>query len=239
MVEIYLEGLTPRIQDHWKKLGKKPKKRKIELVGEAELKAELTAAREEHDKIAKENAEKEAKEEETKSELKFTKLSAPDATLTLNTGAIISSLAEMRDSLESMDDEIFVQHVSEKKNDLADWIEKSLGMLDISEDIRKLTSPSALVDYLNRVEKKKETIETRPKGPAPPEDSVRAINRLMKEMEEALKAGKKREAFAIHKEINKHYHNLPREMKMRIFKRVTKLSKSLREKASDGKKKSG
>src|SRR3989338_9134805 len=41
MVEIYLEGLRPRVDDYWKKLNKTPKKREIKLVGEAELKEEF------------------------------------------------------------------------------------------------------------------------------------------------------------------------------------------------------
>ncbi|MFH1849329.1 MAG: carboxypeptidase regulatory-like domain-containing protein [archaeon] len=41
MVDIYLEGLTPRLEAQWKKLGKKPKKYKIEFVSEKELEAEM------------------------------------------------------------------------------------------------------------------------------------------------------------------------------------------------------
>ena len=46
MVDIYLEGLTPRMKTQWEKLGKKPKKRQVKLVTEEELKEELEKAKE-------------------------------------------------------------------------------------------------------------------------------------------------------------------------------------------------
>ena len=37
VVDIYLEGLTPRVEKEWDKIGKKPKKREIKLVSEEEI----------------------------------------------------------------------------------------------------------------------------------------------------------------------------------------------------------
>ncbi len=56
MVKIYLDGLTPRIQKVWDKVGKKPKKLQIKLVSEDELKAELEAAKKAKEKLKKEEA---------------------------------------------------------------------------------------------------------------------------------------------------------------------------------------
>ncbi len=232
MVEIYLEGLTPRIQDQWKKLGKKPKKRKLLLVGEDELKAELEAARKDHDEAVKEEKAA-APEKEAEKILKTEKHAAPDAALTLNSGAIISSLGEMRDALDSMDESIFAQHVSEDKNELADWTKDSLGMLDVAEKLRTLTTRVSIVEFITKMEEKKEMMIVGGDKP-PAEDSIAAINRLMKELEAALKAGKKAEAHDIHTQINKLYHDLPKETKASIFKKLTELSKKLRE--SHGKK---
>jgi len=59
MVKIYLEGLTPRVQKIWDKLGKKPKKRELTLIDTSKLKEELEQAkksREEYEKKAQEAA---------------------------------------------------------------------------------------------------------------------------------------------------------------------------------------
>jgi hypothetical protein len=45
VVEIYLEGLTPRIQKEWEKLGKKPPVKKLELVNAADMAAEDAKAK--------------------------------------------------------------------------------------------------------------------------------------------------------------------------------------------------
>ena len=60
MVKIYLEGLTPRIQKIWDKLGKAPKKLEIKLVSDAEMKAELEAAKAAKAKIEAEKKSQEA-----------------------------------------------------------------------------------------------------------------------------------------------------------------------------------
>ncbi len=50
VVEIYLEGLKPRVDKEWEKLGKKAPKRKIELVSEDEIKKSIEEAKKEHAK---------------------------------------------------------------------------------------------------------------------------------------------------------------------------------------------
>src|SRR3989338_5835800 len=54
MVDIYLEGLNPRLKEQWKKLGKEPEKRKTRLVSESELRAEFLKAQEARKKFEKE-----------------------------------------------------------------------------------------------------------------------------------------------------------------------------------------
>ena len=44
MVKIYLDGLTPRVQKVWDKVGQQPKKREIRLVSEEELQEDLKQA---------------------------------------------------------------------------------------------------------------------------------------------------------------------------------------------------
>ncbi|MCP3682411.1 MAG: DUF853 family protein [bacterium] len=64
MVNIYLEGLTPRIDDQWKKLGKKPKQMVKRRVTEEELAEEAVAAK----KAKKKEKPKEEKPAEPKKE---------------------------------------------------------------------------------------------------------------------------------------------------------------------------
>ena len=54
MVDIYLEGLGPRIEQQWKKIGRQPKKRQLKLIGTATLKEHLKKAKKEREKIVKE-----------------------------------------------------------------------------------------------------------------------------------------------------------------------------------------
>jgi len=68
VVDIYLEGLKPRMEKQWESLGKKPKKKEIELIDEKELETALDKAQKERDKIEKEN-----KTEDKQSEEKNTK----------------------------------------------------------------------------------------------------------------------------------------------------------------------
>ena len=54
MVDIYLEGLKPRVKEQWKKLGKEPEKRRAKLVSESELREEFIKAQEARKKFEEE-----------------------------------------------------------------------------------------------------------------------------------------------------------------------------------------
>jgi hypothetical protein len=60
MVKIYLDGLIPRVNKFWEKLGKTPKKLEIKLVSEDELKADLEAAKAAKKKFEAENQSSES-----------------------------------------------------------------------------------------------------------------------------------------------------------------------------------
>lgn len=51
-------------------------------------------------------------------------------------GAIISNLVELRDALDAMEAEVFEHHVTEKKNDFADWVEFVLGDTELAAKLR-------------------------------------------------------------------------------------------------------
>jgi hypothetical protein len=109
MVDIYLEGLTPRIKDEWKKLGKQPKKREVQLVSEADLKRELLKAQEARKKFETEQS--------VKSKFKKKELEA----LRLKNGIVVMTPAELIDALKSMDKATFAKHVNDTENAIADW----------------------------------------------------------------------------------------------------------------------
>jgi hypothetical protein len=123
VVDIYLEGLTPRVNSQWEKLGKKPKKRVIKLADINEIKASVEEAKKERAKAEKAAKAKEIKTEEKKE--KEEKIEDKILTaLTFDNGLMVSSLKELKSILPNMDNEIFNLHVNEKKNDIAKWVEQ-------------------------------------------------------------------------------------------------------------------
>jgi hypothetical protein len=63
MVDIYLEGLKPRVKAQWEKLGKKPEKRKVKYVSEEELKEEFAKAQEARKKFEEKQKKKGSKKD--------------------------------------------------------------------------------------------------------------------------------------------------------------------------------
>ncbi|MBR9677148.1 DUF87 domain-containing protein [Candidatus Woesearchaeota archaeon] len=140
MVEIYLEGLTPRIKKLWDKIGKKPKKLEKKLVDVSELKQELDKAKEAREKYESEEAKKEAqkqKETEVQKEVTTMDLVVPfDKALNFNNGATVTALQELIDALGGMSQDIFVQHVNDEKNEIADWIEANFQTPKLTEKVK-------------------------------------------------------------------------------------------------------
>jgi hypothetical protein len=52
-------------------------------------------------------------------------------------GQILQNLADLRLAIGSMDDEVFLHHVSPEKNDFADWVEHVLQDSECAEALRK------------------------------------------------------------------------------------------------------
>ncbi|RLG13312.1 MAG: hypothetical protein DRN66_04370, partial [Candidatus Nanohalarchaeota archaeon] len=64
MVDIYLESIGPMLLNNWKKIGKTPKKRVVQLVSEEEIKESIDIAREEREEYLKKKAEEMKKQHE-------------------------------------------------------------------------------------------------------------------------------------------------------------------------------
>src|SRR3989338_6793442 len=62
MVDVYLNSLEPRISSSWKKIGKQPKKREIELISEEVIEAAVKAGETERKKFIREQEELEGEE---------------------------------------------------------------------------------------------------------------------------------------------------------------------------------
>ncbi len=66
MVDIYLEGLKPKVEKLWKKLKKTPKKKVKKLVDQKQLKRDFDKAQKEREKWFKAQEDRKKKEEESK-----------------------------------------------------------------------------------------------------------------------------------------------------------------------------
>ncbi|MCM2325647.1 MAG: DUF87 domain-containing protein, partial [Candidatus Woesearchaeota archaeon] len=135
MVEIYLEGLKPRIDKLWKELGKTPKVKELELVSDSELNAAVEEAKKESEKAkAKEVVAGEA----AVKALGINDDVPGDKMLTLCNGTLVIKLKALLDEVNVLKDEDFVKHVNAEKNDFSVWIRdayKNDKWADISDQI--------------------------------------------------------------------------------------------------------
>jgi len=161
VVEIYLEGLKPRVVKEWEKLGKKPKKRQLELVSEEEIKRSIEEAKKAHAKAEK--AEKKQEAEKPKEEKKENIQEKEVTALTFDNGVMVSSLKELLGVLPGMDDEIFKTHVNEKKNDIAKWVGENFGQAEAAK-IKNILDKNNLVKALGNIGKKPEKEESNKAG---------------------------------------------------------------------------
>ncbi|MEA2036660.1 MAG: helicase HerA-like domain-containing protein [Nanoarchaeota archaeon] len=152
MVDIYLEGLKPRIDDMWKKLGKKPKKREIKLVDEAELQKELEKAKKAREKYEKDNAEAGGKP--APAEVKLVKPDKKMPTLELTGGFKVKTTIELIDVINTMEDADFAKHVNAKKNDIADWARN--GDVKTADKIAKETDKMKIIELLEGINLKED-----------------------------------------------------------------------------------
>jgi hypothetical protein len=147
VVDIYLEGLKPRIQKQWEKLGKTPKKKEVDLVDLEEIKKSVEEAKKESEKAKAEEAANEKKESAAKinpMEELDNKMLNP---LTLDNGMMISSLKELKNVLPTLDDEIFALHVNAEKNDIATWFEQL--SKTFSAKLKSITDKAELTKEIN------------------------------------------------------------------------------------------
>jgi hypothetical protein len=141
VVDIYVEGLGPRLQKQWEKIGKKPKKLEKKLIDISEIEKSVQEAKKAREIYEKEELKKkkveEKKEEAENIGLKILK------PLTFDNGIMISTLKELKETLPGLDEEIFKIHVNNKRNDISKWLEQVSS--DLSKKIEKETDKSKIV----------------------------------------------------------------------------------------------
>lgn len=156
VVDIYAEGLKPRLEKSWQKLGKKPKKKQKKLADLSEIMKSVEEA-----KAARKKFEENVKKQEaTQEQQKKTEESLDDKilkALTFDNGIMVSSLGELKDVLPNLDVEIFKLHVNDQKNDIAKWLEGLSPDLAVKAKTKK--TKQELIDLLKITDKKPEQEE--------------------------------------------------------------------------------
>ena len=107
MVKIYLEGLTPRIEKAWVKVGAAPKKLEVKLIDVDAMKKELEKAKEESARLAaadKKKAEEEAKRKAAEAaEAAEANKKYDPAMVAANKNSLGELLSQMEEAIESAD----------------------------------------------------------------------------------------------------------------------------------------
>ena len=124
VVDIYLEGIVPRIKKQWDKIGKTPKKKQVELVSLEDIKKSISEAQSASDKAKAEAAAEAAAEAESKRDVLKELNEKIVQPLTFDNGAMVSSLKELKQYLPIIDDETWKIHVNEQKHDIAKWFKQ-------------------------------------------------------------------------------------------------------------------
>lgn len=188
VVEIYLEGLKPRVQKEWEKLGKKAPERKLELLSEEEIKASIAEAKAKHDsEKAKEVKEKkEAEKKEISLDEKIVK------SLTFDNGVMISSLKELKEYLPTMDEDVFKIHINENKNDIFNWIQENFG--DECKKIEGILDKNKLSQSLELIGKEKGPEAGSLKPEAKEQTKVSSQQSTNKTEEKEKKSGEEKES---------------------------------------------
>ena len=174
MVQIYLDGLIPRIKKHWEKLGKQPKKLEKKLVSEEDLQEAIKRAKkaradyeaeQKKDKAAKGEGEEGEEKKEGKGNL-FKKDVSPDKIMKLVNGMLVINMASLYDEISAMKDEDYEKHVTEEKNDFADWVRNAVGDTELADHISRATDKNKILELLDmrRNDQKLPKLEG---GPAP------------------------------------------------------------------------
>lgn len=155
MVDVYLEGLKPRIDKQWEKIGKQPKQLVRELVDLAEMKADLDKAKEERDKYEAEH-KKEGDDSNEKKEMGWTDDVKPDKILSLANGMIVINMSNLYDEIVAMKDDDLIKEFNPEPeegqqpiNKFATWVMDAIGDTKFAYALAAAKTKDELVKVLD------------------------------------------------------------------------------------------
>ncbi len=99
VVDIYLEGLKPRVEKHWQQLNKKPKKREIDLVDTTIIESSLKQAQKGREEFSKQETKQNSSQE--KEEIKEAERIEPEVSGKKSEEIVKASSKEEKDSNEN------------------------------------------------------------------------------------------------------------------------------------------
>lgn len=155
MVDVYIEGLKPRIKKHWDRLGKKPKPFIKKRVSAEELKKAVEEAKKERSKLEEQEqkeAEK-ARESEKSAKTAFDHSVGYNKALNFENGVSVINLQELLDVLPTTPTQIFNKHVNSQHNDIADWVSENFNQ-ELGE-ILKVDTRQEMISRLEKASKEK------------------------------------------------------------------------------------
>ncbi len=176
MVKIYIEGLAPRIDKQWTKIGKKPKKLERELVDMAAIQDELKKAQKERDKyVADKEKDGGGEQKEEKKEWGWKDDVPPEKILNLKNGMIVINLASLYDEVSAMKDaDLPNEFDPEPKppeegeepkkpiNHFADWVRDAIGDTKLANNLYNCKTKADMLALLDKKKNGEEIKDVKP-----------------------------------------------------------------------------
>ncbi|MBD3249867.1 hypothetical protein GF336_07510 [Candidatus Woesearchaeota archaeon] len=68
----------------------------------------------------------------------------------INNGPIVKSLFDLPEVLRFIDDNTFKYHVNDRKNDLAEWIEETVGDCTLAKVLKRIKTKGTTINKVNQ-----------------------------------------------------------------------------------------
>ncbi len=198
MVQVYIDGLTPRLKKIWDKLGKQPKKLEKKRVSVEELKAAIEKAKKEREELEAKEGKKEEKKEEKEKTAFDVRIEYKDA-FNFENGVSLTNLQEVIDALPTVPPVMFYKHINKDKNELAEWIKRMFSE-KLGEELMDKRDKDSIVNYLQEAMKKKKDYPYSPmkEGGKESEENKKEDNK--KEEKEEEREKESQEKISVEKE---------------------------------------
>jgi len=152
VVDIYIEGLKPRLEKQWEKLGKKPQKKQKLLADISEIKKSVEEAKKARANFEKEELVKTKAQENTLQKKEDNLEEKIVKALTFDNGIMVSNLKELKEVLPNLDEEIFKLHVNNTKHDIGVWLQQISP--DLAAKVKQEKIKQKIIEILKTTDKK-------------------------------------------------------------------------------------